>query len=313
MRISFGIHAGPQDAPLASLRRLWTYADQHAFDWVSVWDHIYEAPPVDGNSPTFEATSLMTAIAADTTRVRIGCLVFCMFYRNPAMLAKTLMTVEHLSGGRLEIGLGAGWHAMEFTAYGYHFPPVKERMDALEEGTRLVRQLLRQERTTFQGERYHTENAALYPRPLQTRVPIWIGGQGERRLLRIAARYADGWNAPYISPEQYAHKRDVLNRWCEKEGRDPAGIAHAVNVGFYMGANAADAAREREKMGEQWGGNAARAGGQGAFCGTADEVVQQAGAYADAGLRRLNIAFRPPVNWDALQAFTEEVMPKFAG
>lgn len=312
MRISFGIHVGPQDATLDELRRLWKFADQHGFDWVSVWDHIYEAPPINGDSPTFEATSLMTAIAADTERIRIGCLVFCMFYRNPALLTKTLMTVEHLSKGRLEIGLGAGWHAAEFTAYGYTFPPVKERMDALEEGTRLVRQMLTQERTTFDGERYHTQSAALYPRPLQARVPIWIGGQGERRLLRIAARHADGWNAPYISPEQYAHKAAVLSQWCEKEGRDPASIAHAVNVGFYMGATPADAAREREKLLRQWNGNVDRAGGQGAFAGTADEVIQQVGAYADAGLRRLNIAFRPPIDWDALQAFTEDVMPRFA-
>ncbi|MGI8553617.1 MAG: LLM class flavin-dependent oxidoreductase [Dehalococcoidia bacterium] len=311
MRMTFGIHIGPQDATIQDLRRLWRFADESGFAWVSVWDHIYEAPPITGDSPTFEATSLMSAIAADTQKVRIGCLVHCMFYRNPAMLTKTLMTVEHLSGGRLEIGLGAGWHAPEFTAYGYRFPPVKERMDALEEGTRLVRQLLTDERTTFDGAFYHAENAALYPRPLQQRVPIWIGGQGEKRLLRIAARHTDGWNAPYISPEQYAHKSKVLDEWCEKEGRDPVTIARGVNLGFYMGATAAEGKRVKAKMEAQWGEAAATRGG-GQLVGSPDEAVQRIGEYADAGLRRLNIAFRPPIDWDALQAFTEQVMPHYA-
>lgn len=309
--ISFGVHIGPQNASLADLRRLWRFCDSGGFDWVSVWDHIYEAPPVDGSAPTFEATSLMTAIAADTERVRIGCLVLCVLYRNPALLAKTLMTVEHLSGGRLEIGLGAGWHDMEFTAYGYTFPSVKERMDALEEGAQLVRALLTQECTTFDGARYHTRNAALFPRPLQARVPIWIGGQGERRLLRIAARLADGWNAPYISPEQFAHKSAVLDSWCEREGRDPATIVRSVNVGFYMGASEAAGQQVKQKLRAQWGAAAEERGG-GQLAGSPDEVTQRIGEYADRGLRRLNLAIRPPIDWDALQVFAETVMPRFA-
>ena len=308
----FGIHAGPQDITLDELRRLWRYADQHGFEWVSVWDHMYESPPVDGNSPAYEPTTLLTVLALDTTRVRIGCLCFCMLYRNPALLAKTLMTAEHLSGGRLEIGLGAGWHELEFNAYGYTMLPVKERMDALEEGVRLIRSMLTQERTTFHGAHYHTENAALYPRPLQARLPIWVGGQGEKRLLRIAARHADGWNAPYLSPEEYAHKRDVLTSWCEREGRDPASIEHAVNLGFYMGATPAEGKRLKEKMLAQWGPVAEeRAGGQ--LLGSPDEAIERICRYSDAGLRRVNVAIRPPVDWEALQAFAEQVIPAFAG
>ena len=311
MRISFGVHLGPQDTSLDELRRVWKYCDQHGFDWVSTWDHLYESPPVDGNHPSFEATSIMTTMALDTTRVRIACLCFCVLYRNPAVLAKTLLTPEHLSGGRVEIGLGAGWHEPEFAAFGYEYPPVKERMDALEEGARLIRLMLTQERTTFHGAHFQAENVALYPRPLQARVPIWIGGQGERRLLRIAARHADGWNAPYLSPEQYVHKSDVLDAWCEKEGRDPASIDRAVNLGFYMGAGEAEGQRVKEKMLRQWGAMAEeRAAGQ--LVGSPDEAVQRIGEYAGAGLRRINVAIRPPVDWDALQAFVGQVMPRFA-
>src|SRR5437868_14547487 len=117
MAVRLGHHHGPQDIQMPEVRRLRRFADEH-FGWVSTWDHRYEAPYVDGESPEFEATTLMAAMATDTQRVRVGALVFCMLYRNPGLLAKCFSTIDHLSGGRLEIGLGAGWHHQEFEAYG---------------------------------------------------------------------------------------------------------------------------------------------------------------------------------------------------
>jgi F420-dependent oxidoreductase-like protein len=309
--ITFGVHIGPQNISIDDLRRLWTYADTHGFKWISVWDHFYEAPPVDGNSSHFEAVALMSAIACETRNVEIGNYVFCVNYRNPAVLTKSLITIDHLSGGRCAIGLGAGWHVPEHEAYGFPFRPPKQRLDMLEETVRAIRMLLDQDRTTFEGEYVHLKNAAMNPKPVRGRMPIWIGGRGEKRTLRIAARHADGWNVPYIGPNEWKHKSEVLDRWCEKEGRDPATIKRSINIHFFMAPTDAksDAAREQLRRAL---GPTAEAQSPGALVGGPSAVIEQVGRFANAGVTALNIAFRPPVEWDALQAFVEEVMPKFA-
>ncbi|RMF83514.1 MAG: TIGR03560 family F420-dependent LLM class oxidoreductase [Nitrospinota bacterium] len=310
MPISFGVHVGQQNCPFHELQRVWQFADGSGFDWISVWDHFYESPPQDGNGEAFEAVAILTALAMSTTRARIGCLVFCMGYRHPAVLANAAVTIDHVSNGRLNLGLGAGWHEMEYRDYGIPFPPARVRLDMLEEGVQVIRSLLTQDRTTFQGTHYQLHNAACYPKPLQSPLPIWIGGVGEKRTLRIAARYADGWNAPYISPEQFRQKSQVLDRWCEQEGRDPSTILRTVNVSFHMGTSEAEAQRERDRARQQWGeAFSEREGGM--LLGTPAQVIDRIGAYQEAGAARLNIALRAPFNWEALQAYSEEVIPAF--
>ncbi len=311
MSITFGIHIGPQNISIGDLRRLWTYADSRGYHQVTVWDHFYEAPPVDSTMDHFEALTLMSAIACETRNVRVGNFVLCMAYRNPAVLTKALVCIDHLSGGRLEIGLGAGWHEPEHRAYGIPFLPPKQRLDMLEEGTKIIRSLLANETTTYAGEYFTMTNARMNPKPLQAKVPIWIGGQGEKRTLRIAARHADGWNVPYIGPDVFKHKSEVLDRWCEKEGRDPATIKRSINLGFYMAPTDAAGAEAKKKLADQWGPQAVTRGG-GMLAGGPADVIDQIGAFSDAGVTALNIAFRPPVDWDALQSFVEDVMPKFA-
>ena len=132
MSFKIGIHGAQQDIEIDDLRRLWKFADQGGFDFISVWDHFYEAPPIDGNSPVFEAIALMSALASETENVRIGCHVLCMTYRNPGLLANSLMTIDHLSKGRLEVGLGAGWQIPEHKAYGFSFDSPAQRSDRLE-------------------------------------------------------------------------------------------------------------------------------------------------------------------------------------
>jgi alkanesulfonate monooxygenase SsuD/methylene tetrahydromethanopterin reductase-like flavin-dependent oxidoreductase (luciferase family) len=233
-----------------------------------------------------------------------------MLYRNPALLAKSLTTIDHLSDGRLEIGLGAGWHEQEFAAYGYEFPPIKQRLDMLEEGTRALRALLTRPRTEFQGSFYHLNNAALYPKPVQAHVPLWIGGRGERRTLRIAARHADGWNVPYIGPEEFAHKCAVLDEWCEQEQRDPKSIERSVNLAFNMASSAKAAAAATERARRQWGAQAEERMA-GVLTGGPEAAAEKIARYAAAGASRLNIAIRPPVDWEALEAYVTEVAPRF--
>ncbi|MFN3974771.1 MAG: TIGR03560 family F420-dependent LLM class oxidoreductase [Dehalococcoidia bacterium] len=311
MRLPIGIHTGQQDATYAELRRVWRWADRVGFAWLSVWDHMYETPPVDGTHPSFETVSILTALAAETRQVRIGCLVMNVGYRNPGLIAKSACTIDHISKGRMTLGLGAGWHEMEYAAYGYTFPPPKVRLDMLEEGIQVVRSLLTQEVTTFRGKHFQVVNAYCNPKPLQPRLPIWVGGQGERRTLRVAARYADGWNCPYVSPEDFARKCAILEEWCRVEGRDPKQLFRSVNIGFYMGADEADAQRKRDFLRQQWGAQAQEREG-GMLTGSPQEAIERIHQYVEAGAQQVNIALRAPFDWRALRAFAEKVLPVFA-
>src|SRR5712692_6781187 len=211
-RVELCVHTGPQDIELDELRKLWRHCDP-VFDLITVWDHFDESPYRDGNGTNYEAIASLAALAVETQRSRIGCLCFGMGYRNPALLAKSLTTIDHLSHGRLTVGLGAGWLVEEHEAYGFGFPAVKERLDRLSEGVRVVRMLLTEERSSFEGEHFRVANAPNYPRPVQKRIPIIVGGGGEQRTMRIAARWADGANQAYMSPESYRHKNQVLDQW----------------------------------------------------------------------------------------------------
>lgn len=305
--MKFGIHTGQQDCSYEQLRELWRLADRSGFDWASVWDHFYEAPPRDGSGPAFEAVATMAAMAAETTNVRIGCLVFCMPYRTPASLAKSAVTIDHISNGRVELGLGAGWHVQEFEELGYEFEAAKIRLDRLEEGAQIIRGMLGPaESTSFDGHYYRVQHARCIPKPVTGKIPIWIGGTGEKRSLRIAARYGDGWNCAYVSPESYQRKSQILSQWCEREGRDPTTIKRSVNLGFYMGATEGSAAAHREIMLTHFGDRTS-----GMLAGTPKEVIARVGEYADAGAEHINIALRPPVDMAAFQAFIDEVMPCF--
>src|SRR4051794_40767206 len=154
---------------------------------------------------------MQAAIAAATNRVECGVLVYCAAYRYPAVIAKALATIDLISNGRAHVGIGAGWSVREHETYGIRFPPLGERMDVLEEAATCLRLLLRQEQSDFSGKFFQLSSARCDPRPVQAALPIWIGGAGERRTLNIAARLADGWNAPFLSPEEFARKRAVLH------------------------------------------------------------------------------------------------------
>ncbi|MBI3030015.1 MAG: TIGR03560 family F420-dependent LLM class oxidoreductase [Candidatus Rokubacteria bacterium] len=308
--MTFGIHVGHLASPLSELRKLWRFADASGFDWFSVSDHFQESPPQGGDIDCFESVSTMTALANETKNVRVGCLVFCVNYRHPGVLAKALCTIDHISGGRVECGIGAGWHEIEYKGYGFPFEPIGVREDQLEEAIQVLRLLFDQRISNFSGRYFQLHDARCNPKPLQKHLRIWIGGLGEKRTLRAVARYADGWNAPYISPDTFRRKSEILDEWCRKEGRDPARILRTVNVGFYMGATEKAAKRQQERMRAQWGATLEQRIG-GFFVGTPRQVIDRVGEYKKAGAVRLNIALRMPFDWEALHAYAEEVLPAF--
>ena len=282
---TFGVHTGLQHTTVEELVDLWHRIEAAGFGWISIWDHFYAAD-LTGSPHCLEAVACHTALACETERVRCGSLVYCVGYRHPSVLANALATIDHLSNGRADIGLGAGWSQLEYDVYGIPFPSVGERMDMLEESAACVRGLLHDEKTTFSGKHFQLSDAQCDPRPVQDRLPVWIGGGGEKRTLRIAAQYADGWNIPFVAPEEFARKRDVLHRHCEDVGRDPSGIRCAVNVGLAW----------REEDLEPQFGNLRMAVRPGVLMGSDEEVLDRIGQYVDAGVDQLNIAVRAP--WD---------------
>jgi F420-dependent oxidoreductase-like protein len=290
------------------LKKFWRYGEAVGFDWISVYDHFYAGPIGQSfrrDQPVFESVSTMAALAATTSQVRVGCVVFCVVYRNPALLAKAVATIDHISGGRAELGIGAGWIEDEFRDFGYGSPAVGQRLDQLEEGVQIIRSLFEHDSTTFHGKCYALSNAVCAPKPLQKRLRIWVGGMGEKRTLRIAARYADGWNAYNIAPDVFRHKNKVLDMWCEKERRDPASIPRTINLGFSLGADETSADSKRKHIMTRMNEIAQ----QGELLGTSQEVIDRIGRYVDAGVQQINIGVSPPLDWEALNAFVERVLP----
>ena len=207
-------------------------AEAAGFSLVTVMDHLYQIP---GNGPItdpmLEAWSTLTAIARDTTRVRLGTLVTGVTYRNPAFLAKTVTTLDVISGGRALLGLGAAWNDVEHEGYGYDFPPIRERMDRLHEALTIIRAMFTEERPSFSGNHYRISEALNVPRPIQPGGPrIMVGGGGEQRTLRIAAEHADLTHWFALGLDTLVHKTRVLEGYCEAIGRDPSTIERTIQA-----------------------------------------------------------------------------------
>jgi F420-dependent oxidoreductase-like protein len=205
------------------------FAEELGFDGAWVFDH-FKALYGDPGGPCFEAYTLLGALAAVTTRIRLGTLVTGVTYRHPSILAAEAVTIDHVSGGRLELSLGASWYEDEHIELGIPFPPTGERVERLEEGLLVVKALLTTDGATVEGRHYQLRDATYRPRPVQRpHPPIWVGAGGERRTIPIAARHADVWHA-FGSVDALRRKSQVLEEHARRAGRDPAEIGRATNL-----------------------------------------------------------------------------------
>lgn len=298
MTVKFGVHTGLQHTSIAELQELWTRIEALGFDWISIWDHFYAADN-SGDPHCLEAVTSHTALAATTARVTCGSLVYSAGYRHPAVLANAIATMDQVANGRIVLGLGGGWLQNEYEAYGLHYGSPGERLRMLAEYVQCVRGLLTQDRTTFDGQFFHMRDAQCEPKPVQPHLPIWIGGGGEKVTLRIVAEHADGWNVPFIAPDVWAHKAQVLDAHCDKVGRDPTTITKSVNVGM---------AFTDEELRRQFGPMSEYVK-PGVLSGSVQEMVDKVGAYVEAGASYVILAMRAPFDRDGLERFASEVMP----
>ena len=219
-------------------------AEAAGFDLVTVMDHFYQIGPIGPESePMLEAYTTLAALAGRTSRVKLGTLVTGVTYRNPALLAKMVSTLDVISKGRALMGIGAAWNASEHAGYGFDFPPVPERMNRLDEALTILRAMFREERPSFQGRYYRIERALNVPRPIQPGGPkILIGGGGEQRTLRILARHGDIGHWFGGNLDDLRRKKAVFERHCEAVGRDPASVLLTVGLSLVLVERAADAA-----------------------------------------------------------------------
>jgi len=266
----------------------------------------------DSTRPSLDTWASLTWLATATSRIRFGPLVSPLTFYHPALLAKHAAAVDQLSGGRLELGIGAGWHEPEHRMYGIPFPTLRERLDRLECGLRAIRALGEGRQATLEQPYYPLVAAQSYPRPARGRVYLVVGARGEQRGLRIAAEHADEWNTTRVTLDEYPAKRSALEAHCRSLGRDPSTIRRSLMVPVAIGRSGAETAARREKAraifprmpegAEGW--HAA-----GFLHGSPEEVTQDLARWADLGVERVMLQILDQEDLGAIELIAREVVP----
>jgi len=301
-------------------RRIIRATEDLGFESLFRSDHFFSlSGPHDRDA--LETFLSFVLVAEESKRIRFGPLVASMTFRHPSLLARMAAQIDALSGGRFILGMGAGWNVPEHEAFGLPFPPVRERMDRLEEGIQVVRTLWGDGPASFEGRYYQLKDVESYPKPVQLPAPILVGGSGEKRTLRIVAKYADEWNAVGQTLEGYRHKDEVLRAHCEAVGRDPGTIRRSMMCGFVIGRNKTELHAHLGRIAE-----AIPALGRGApdevieglrnrgwLTGTPSEVVEQIGERQEAGVQRIMMQHHAQADFETLELIAKGILPQVQG
>jgi F420-dependent oxidoreductase-like protein len=292
-------------------RRLAQTAEQGGYAGLFRSDHLTGLFG-DSSLPSLDTWASLTWLATATRRIRFGPLVCPMTFYHPALLAKRAAAVDQLAGGRLDLGIGAGWNEHEHRMFGIPFPPLRERMDRLECGARVIRALWRGEPVTLDQPYYPLVEARTEPRPVRGVAPLVIGGRGERRTLRTVAEHADEWNVTRVTPEEYDDKCRVLETHCKAVGRDPATIRHSLMVPIVAARTPAEAARRLERGRTLFPRVPPDPAGwrTAAFLyGSPEDVVRDLHRWHGRGIRRVMLQCLDPDDLDMLELIAGEVLP----
>ncbi len=303
--IRFGVHSGQLHGTFDVCLELWQRAEDLGYDWISLFDFLrpWAFPP---DWPCFEGTTLLAALAARTHRIRCAMLVSPITWRHPALMANIASTLDHVSNGRLEFGVGAGGTDRGYAQYGIAFPPAGVRLDMLDEACTILRSLWTRGETSFTGEHFRLDRACLAPKPLQRHLPLIVGGDGIRRTVAIAARHADVWNALPFSPEQYRHKADAFDAACVEIGRDPDEIRKSITFRAVVTRNPAETVSRRARELADTPDALQR---QYISFGTAEQCVEALRPYVERGVRDFVLAVKSPVDWQTLELVATHVAP----
>jgi F420-dependent oxidoreductase-like protein len=310
--LRFGIQAGPVDIPYPVRRDYWREAERLGYDWASVGDHFLTNPVFGARDtdPWNEAWITLAALAEATARIRIGVLVTSVGYRHPALLAKMAATLDVISGGRLEFGIGAGYLESEYRMYGLPFPPASIRIAQLAEAIQVCKLLWTQEHADFSGEHFTLTNAVCAPKPQQQPYPpIWVGGMGEQKTLRVVAEHADGWNAFPMPVPQLQHKLNVLRGHCDALRRNYDAIRKQLVCTAIVRTDPAQVEAELVRFAAERQLPPERARGM-VIAGTPQEVATALTAYIDIGFDMFLLMERVPLDHETLRLFMEDVVPR---
>lgn len=310
--IRFGVQAAPQQISWAELKEVWQEVEELGFDTLWVNDHLLPSVgPAD--AANLEGWTMLGAMAALTSRVQIGVLVSGNTFRYPAMLAKMATTVDHISGGRLILGIGSAYFEQEHQVYGIPFYTTKRRAEQLEEAVQVIRKLWTEDEVSFDGKYYQLVKAPFVPKPLQKpHPPIMIGGAGEKLTLPIVAEYADMWNVGGLTPQAMAEKISVLEEQCRRVQRDCNDIEKSYLTPLYLRADPAEVQAFLDQMPRSQAVSAEQMRAS-ILAGDGASVQRQIQAYVDVGVTHFIVVLRRPGFYDreGLRQFAREVMPHF--
>jgi F420-dependent oxidoreductase-like protein len=292
-------------------REIALQAEKQGFDSIWLMDHLFQIPVVAPETdPILDCWAGLAALAACTQRVRLGTLVAATGFRTPSVLAKTTSTIDVISGGRLVVGLGAGWCDWEHRAYGLPFPPIGQRLQALEEAIEILKAMWTEERASFAGKHFSIEGAVCSPKPVQQpHPPILIGGSGERVTLRLTAQHARLHNLGAGDPKECRRVLGVLREHCERQQTDYDAIEKTRLTPILFADSEADAERRIEQLRPE--GESARGFRARTLIGTPDQVVEQLRAFVEAGVQTFIVSFWDVEERTPLELLMREVAPKF--
>jgi len=308
-KILFGIQTGQQETTYNDLVAIWQEAEALGFDSAWDFDHL---TPIRGNvnNPCLEGWTLLSALATQTTKLRMGTLVTGNTYRNPALLAKMVTTVDQISNGRVYLGIGAAWFESEHRFYGFPFYSAKERTERLGEALEVITKLWTVDHPSFEGKYYALKDAPFSPAPIQKpHPPIVIGGKGKKWIMPLVAKYADGWNVPIgVSPAGIKARMQIVHEECQRIGRTPCDPEVSAFLVLYAMSDIPLAGPALQLGARVIAGKGVS---RSILAGSAKEITDRIREYVDAGATHIIVHIEPPYDANLLRRFAKEVMPNF--
>lgn len=307
-KVDFGVMLRQQKIEFPAIKDAAQMCDELGYHSVWFYDHILGMGGVDLD--IYESWTLMSALSSLTSRVKLGTMVLCNSFRHPPLLAKMGSTLDVISEGRLDFALGAGWFEQEYLAYGYPFPDTKTRIEQLSEAVQIIKKMWTEDKTTFNGIHYSTDNAYCNPKPVQKpHPPVTVGGAGENMLLRLVAEHADCWNCPATHALEFDNKLQALEKHCDQVGRDINDITVSQQTVCVIAENEKMVEEKLAKGQKRYGffGDIEKLG----IVGTPEQCIKKIRDDQKKGISKYTIFFSDVMKPETLELFAKEVMPEF--